>query len=206
MAGMGSQDMQMRWAKLVAAGAIVIVAVSCAKVADIPMPGFSSAAQWDNHPQGSAWTEATVAALRTDGADLISSVPGDVGAYCPAYAQASPEKRQAFWVGLVSGMAKYESGWNPLATGGGGKFLGLMQISDDTAAQNGCARGDGLLDGRANLSCAVRIMSRQVAEDGAIFEGSTGGWRAMARDWMPFRKKDVREDLASWTSKQSYCN
>lgn len=170
------------------------------------MPGFSSAAQWDSHPQGSAWTEATVAALRTDGADLISSVPGDVGTYCPAYAQASPEKRQAFWVGLVSGMAKYESGWNPLATGGGGKFLGLMQISDDTAAQNGCARGEGLLDGRANLSCAVRIMSRQVADDGAIFEGGTGGWRGIARDWLPFRKKDVREDLAAWTSKQAYCN
>ncbi len=198
--------MQRRWAKSLGAGALVLSTVSCAKIADVPMPGFSSAAQWDSHPQGSAWTEATVAALKIDGADLISSVPGDVGIYCPAYARATPENREAFWVGLVSGMAKYESGWNPMARGDGGKFLGLMQISDDTAAQNGCARGEGLLDGRANLSCAVRIMSRQVAEDGAIFESNSGGWRGLARDWLPFRKKHVREDLASWTSKQNYCN
>ena len=82
--------MQRRWAKSLGAGALVLSTVSCARIADVPMPGFSSAAQWDSHPQGSAWTEATVAALKIDGADLISSVPGDVGIYCPAYARATP--------------------------------------------------------------------------------------------------------------------
>ncbi len=186
---------------------LALLPIACAGAADLPLPGFSSAARWDHRPEASAWTEATVRALKADGAVLVSTVPEDVGAFCPAYATAAPDQRRAFWVGLLSAIAKHESGWNPLAKGGGGRFLGLMQISPKTAAANGCDAADaaGLLDGGANLSCAVRIMARNIGRDGAITKGGSGGWLGLARDWMPLRNASARRDIARWTAKQSYC-
>lgn len=169
-------------------------------------PGFVPATQWDHRPEGSEWTKATLAALQAEGATLVGSVPGDIGAYCPGYAQAKPAARQAFWVGLLSYASGVESRWNAAAAGGGGRYKGLMQISDGTAAANGCATGAALYDGGRNLTCAVRILSRHVARDGEIFGGEGRGWLGVARDWLPFRKASVRQDLAAWTSRQSYCN
>ena len=167
--------------------------------------GILPATRWDHVPDASEWTKATLKALEAEGAVLVSSVPDDIGAYCPGYTAAPPSQRRAFWVGLLSAAAGIESRWNPEAVGGGGRYKGLMQISDATAAQNGCATGAALFDGGANLSCAVRILSGHVARDGAIFGGGDRGWLGLARDWMPFRNKTVRSDLAAWTSSQSYC-
>lgn len=167
--------------------------------------GILPATRWDHRPEASEWTKATLKALEAEGAVLVSSVPSDVGAYCPGYAAAPPARRKAFWVGLLSAVAGVESRWNPGAAGGGGAYKGLMQISDGTAAQNGCATGAALYDGGENLACAVRIVSGHVARDGAIFGGTGQGWRGIARDWIPFRRKEVRSDLAAWTAAQSYC-
>ena len=175
----------------------------------MPQPevrGFAPATRWDDHPEGSEWTKATLTALQAEGAILVDTVPGDIGAYCPGYANARPAARQAFWVGLLSYASGVESSWNASAAGGGGRFKGLMQISDSTAASNGCATGAALYDGGQNLACAVRILSRHVARDGEIFGGEGRGWLGIARDWRPFRKPSVRQDLAAWTSRQPYCN
>lgn len=149
-----------------------------------------------------AWTEAALAALNDEGITLLSSVPADVMQYCPGYATQSRENRAAFWAGLLSAVARHESGWNAGARGGGGRHLGLMQISSPTAKAHGCA--GSLLTGEDNLQCAVRIMARAVVRDGAI-AGGTGGWRGAARDWMALRSGAKRADIAGWTRKQSYC-
>jgi Transglycosylase SLT domain len=185
--------------------ALLLAPAGCLRAADPPLPGFSVAARWDQQPEASAWTEATVAALKSEGAVLVDTVPEDIGAYCPGYARARPDQRRAFWVGLLSSVAKHESGWNPGARGGGGRFLGLMQISDGTAEANGCARGAALLDGGANMACAVRIVANQVARDGALFGGERRGWLGLARDWLPLRDRKVRQDITDWTKRQAYC-
>ncbi|MCX8507340.1 MAG: lytic transglycosylase domain-containing protein [Rhodobacteraceae bacterium] len=172
---------------------------------DLSTPGFLPATRWDHRPEASEWTAATLAALQKEGAVLVSSVPSDVGQYCPGYARAAPEQRRSFWVGLLSSVARYESRWNPLARGGGGKFKGLMQISDATARAHGCASGQALLDGSENLSCAVKIMSQSVARDGAVFGDARRGWLGLARDWLPMRQQSKRAEVARWMSQQSYC-
>ena len=187
----------------------LILPVACTSpvAKEAATPGFLPATRWDHRPEASAWTEATVRALKAEGAVLVNTVPEDIGGFCPGYAKAAPDQRRAFWVGLLSATAKYESGWNPLARAGGGRFLGLMQISPKTAATNGCDAPDaaGLLDGGANLTCAVRIMARSVARDGAIASDQSRGWLGMARDWLPLRNASTRGEIAAWTAGQSYC-
>ena len=136
-----------------------------------------------------------------------STVPDDIAAWCPGYEDATEKERAAFWVGLLSTLAKYESTWNPKASGGGGKWIGLTQIDPRTARWFGCQAQSvaELKDGAANLSCAVRIAAVQVAKDDALISDAGGKWRGVARDWAPFRSKSKRADMAAWTRSQSYC-
>lgn len=147
------------------------------------------------------WTAAMIEALNEDGVPLLSAMPADVLQYCPGYATQTRENRAAFWAGFISAVAKYESGWNPGVRGEGG-VKGLMQISDGAARAHGC--GGSMLNPRANLQCAVRVMTRSITADGAI-HGGKRGWRGVARDWMPLRSASTRSSIAAWTSRQSYC-
>ena len=160
--------------------------------------------QWDHHPQAEGWTESTLVALSTKDPLLSDRVPADIETWCPGYAEAPVEERRAFWAGLLSAVAKYESTWNPVASGGGGRWIGLMQISPRSAVNYGCeATSVGALkDGEANLECAVEIMSEQVAKDGLV---AGGGNRGIGRDWAPLRNDGKRAAMAAWTSDQPYC-
>jgi hypothetical protein len=160
--------------------------------------------RWDHHPEGQEWTESTLIALSTKDAVLSEQVPEDIATWCPAYPEAPIEARRAFWAGLLSTVAKYESTWNPQASGGGGRWIGLMQISPRSASYFGCeATSVGALkDGEANLACAVEIMSEQVAKDGLV---AGNGNRGIGRDWAPLRSSEKRSEMAAWTRSQPYC-
>lgn len=160
--------------------------------------------RWDHRPEGKIWTGATMSALSTYGAALPDFVPADIATYCPNYPTASRRERQAFWTGLLSSLAKHESTWRPNAAGGGGRWIGLVQIAPATARAYGCkARTVGALkNGAANLRCAVRIMARTVLRDGVISAGSRG----VAADWGPFHSSRKRQDMQQWTRRQSYCS
>ena len=69
----------------------------------------------------------------------MSRVPRDIDSFCPRYAELAPTGRKAFWAGLLSAVAKHESTYNPKASGGGGKWLGLMQIAPATWRSYGCS-------------------------------------------------------------------
>jgi hypothetical protein len=160
--------------------------------------------QWDHHPEGEEWTESTLLAVSTKDPLLSQRIPADIETWCPGYPEAPVEARRAFWTGLLSAVAKYESTWNPVASGGGGRWIGLMQISPRSAVNYGCeATSVGALkDGEANLECAVEIMSEQVAKDGLV---AGGGNRGIGRDWAPLRSDSKRAAMAAWTSQQPYC-
>nr|WP_235019404.1 transglycosylase SLT domain-containing protein [Tabrizicola flagellatus] len=169
-----------------------------------PMAFVAPPMQWDHHPEGDEWTESTLLALSTKDQMLSERVPADIETWCPGYETASVPERRAFWAGLLSAVAKYESTWNEKASGGGGRWIGLMQISPRSAANYGCeATSVGALkDGEANLECAVEIMSRQVARDGLV---AGGGNRGIGRDWAPLRSNEKRSAMAAWTRAQPYC-
>ena len=169
-----------------------------------PMSFVAPPMQWDHHPEGAEWTESTLVALSTKDPQLSERVPADIETWCPGYTEAPVEERRAFWAGLLSAVARYESTWNENASGGGGRWIGLMQIDPRSAANYGCeATSVGALkDGEANLECAVEIMSTQVAKDGLV---AGSGNRGIGRDWAPLRSNEKRSAMSAWTRQQPYC-
>ncbi|WP_166461807.1 transglycosylase SLT domain-containing protein [Paracoccus alkanivorans] len=159
--------------------------------------------RWEHKSGSDEWTAATLAALEREGVTMLSNVPHDIGTYCPNYAELTKVERKAFWAGFMSALAKHESTYNPMAAGGGGRWLGLMQIAPGTWRSYGCS--GHITDGADNMACAVRIMSKQVGRDNAVARDGSGGWRGVARDWGPMRSAAKRADIAAWTSSQSYC-
>ena len=159
-------------------------------------------ARWDHRPEAEGWNTAMMSSLMRDGAAMVASVPGDVSVFCPGYAAARPEARAAFYVAFFSALARYESGWNPRAAGGGGRYQGLMQISPATARHHDCTLpANGLYDGGANLGCAVRIANVAVLRDGVLAEGRGG----LAADWPPMRDAGHRREVAAFTRALPQC-
>ncbi len=159
--------------------------------------------RWKDRPQAQLWTRAALASLKDHARPLTSVVPRDIDAWCPAYPQADEAQRRAFWVGLLSALAKHESTYRPHAVGGGGQWYGLLQILPATARGYGCrARsGEALTHAPDNLACALRIMTRTVRRDGVI----SAGMRGVAADWGPFHDAAKRHDMKRWIRRQSYC-
>jgi len=186
---------------IAAAFALMLTLGACASTTNTVVDGSDSlpVMRWDHRPEAPLWTEATLTALESHGAALPSFVPSDIATYCPGYAEAEPDDRAAFWAGLFSALAEYESTWNPVAVGGGGLWYGLVQIDPRTARGYGCAAtsGSALKDGAANLSCAVRIATAQVTKRGTVSRGML--------DWGPFHSAGKRSQMQAWTRAQPYC-
>lgn len=157
--------------------------------------------RWDKRPEAADWTAAGLAAMAARDDQLAEQIPDDIDTFCPNYAENTVAERRAFWLGLMSALAKYESGWNPKAVGGGGRYLGLLQISPKTASHYSCA-ADGLKNGASNLECGIKIIAVQVGRDGMV---AGKGNRGVARDWGPMMKQKTRAQIAEWTRAQAYC-
>ncbi len=160
--------------------------------------------RWDARPEAAVWTTTAMAEVARHDGELAARVPRDIAVFCPQYVQASLNDRRAFWVGLLSATTKQESSYNPKAAGGGGRYVGLMQIAPATARRAGCeARSAAALkDGAANLQCAVRIMAPNVAADGVV---AGNGGLGVGRDWGPLSSGSKRREIAAWTRAQEYC-
>ena len=161
--------------------------------------------RWDHVPASQDWEERAYLALQSHAAILPTLEPEDIEAWCPQYLRNGPEERAHFWVGLMSTLARHESTWNPEVVGGGGRWFGLVQISPGTARHYGCeaTSGQALLDGSANVSCAMRIWATTVPRDNMVSRGNRG----VAADWGPMHSSQShkREDMRAWISQQSYC-
>lgn len=166
--------------------------------------GMLPAMGWDARPEAADWTRRALGAVGRHDSELAGRVPGDIDTFCPLYRTAGLADRRAFWVGLMSATARHESSYNPKASGGGGRYVGLMQISPGTARLAGCGAtsSEGLKDGAANLECAVEILAPHVAQDGMV---AGKGRQGMGRDWGPFSRKSKRAEIAAWTASQAYC-
>lgn len=162
--------------------------------------------RWDHRPDADDWTRAVLSALNGQRHDLSDIVPRDIGTWCPAYADNPEPLRDAFWVGLISALARYESRHDPRAVGGGGQWYGLLQIGPPTARHFGCeaTSGEALLNPTANLACTARIMTATVRRDRAVALHD-GRWRGIAADWGPMTEPGMREEMAAWTRAQDYC-
>ena len=191
---------------------LALAGLSLEACAEVKLPDLSGilpatalpVMRWDARPDAAAWTRAAYAAVARHDAQLALTVPKDIALFCPDYPKASLSDRRAFWVGLMSSTARHESGFNPAAVGGGGRYIGLLQISTQTARQYQCSAttSKSLKNGPANLECAVAIFAPHVGADGMV---AGNGNRGIARDWGPFQSADSRHEIAAWTSVQDYC-
>ncbi|MGQ0567602.1 MAG: transglycosylase SLT domain-containing protein [Gemmobacter sp.] len=186
-------------------GLAALFVAGCMGSDELSMRNFQPSMRWDHRQEAPEWTGNTLLAVAGEDDKLARDVPSDIATWCPGYTTATLNERRLFWVGLLSALAKHESTWNPRASGGGGRWIGLTQIAPSTARQYGCtARSTAALkDGAANLACAVEIMAVNVANDGMV--AGSRGTRGLGRDWAPFRKASKRADMADWVSRQSYC-
>jgi hypothetical protein len=177
---------------------------ACMAETSLSMSDYRPAMRWDHAAEAPLWTGRTLLAVAEEDDSLAEVVPADIATWCPDYMAATLAERRAFWVAMLSTLAKHESTWNPRASGGGGRWIGLTQIAPSTARQYGCEATTTaeLKDGAANLACAVEIMAVNVAADGMV---AGNGLLGMGRDWAPFRKASKRTDMAAWVSEQSYC-
>lgn len=168
---------------------------------------FLPATRWTHKDGSDLWTRAAMASVSAYGDGLDSLVPRDIDHWCPAYRDNTTVERRAFWVGMMSALAKHESTYNPQAVGGPDLWYGLLQIYPPTARGYGCrARtGEALKNPTENLSCAARIMNVTVARDNAIaiFDGRK--WRGVAADWGPMSNRSKIPEMSAWTRAQSYC-
>ncbi|MBY6003593.1 transglycosylase SLT domain-containing protein [Salipiger bermudensis] len=160
-------------------------------------------ARWGTSGERGTWSLAALSALRGPASNLPEIVPEDIATWCPAYPSAGREDREAFWIGLVSALAKHESTYRPTAVGGGGLWYGLLQILPSTARLYDCQAGTGaeLKDPHLNLTCGLRIMAKTVQRDGVVSQNMRG----VAADWGPFHSRKKREDMIAWTRAQPYC-
>lgn len=165
----------------------------------IPLPEM----RWSHRRESDRWSRAALTALRSHASVLPRVVPKDIGDWCPAYVTNDTAAREAFWIGLLSTLAKHESTFRPNAVGGGGKWYGLLQILPATARGYGCkaTSREDLKSGAANLQCALRIMAVTVPRDGVV----SHGMRGVAADWGPFHSRTKRTDMMWWTRAQPYC-
>lgn len=163
-------------------------------------------ARWDFKKGGQLWSRAAMSAIAGHADNLPTIVPRDIDRWCPAYLANGPEKRRAFWVGMMSSLAKHESTYRPTAVGGPNLWYGLLQIYPDTARRYGCRAqtGNALKHPADNLSCAARIMAVTVERDRAVALHD-GRWRGVAADWGPMTNRAKIADMAAWTSAQPYC-
>lgn len=160
-------------------------------------------AQWNHRPEANAWNAAMMEALLSNGRAMLEADLSDAQEFCPNYADASPQERAAFFAAFFSGLARYESTWNPRAAGAGGLYQGLLQIDPRTAGWHECELGeDGLYDGAANLRCAVRIATAAVTRDGVVASGPRG----IAADWPPMRDSRKRSEVAAFTRALPQCS
>lgn len=162
------------------------------------------AMMWDAKPEAPFWTAHTMAELSKYDTALAAQVPSDIAVWCPDYANATTTERRAFWAGLMSGLSRIESGWNPAAVGGRGRYYGLLQIMPQSARYYGCEANTKaeLKDGPGNLACAARIMADGVGRDGVV---AGSGKEGVARSWGPMQKADKRQELSEWTRSLPYC-
>lgn len=155
------------------------------------------------------WTAHMAQVLRTQGQDLLNSNPADIQWHCPKYGQMTAEQRLVFWIRFLSILAESESSMNPLAVtrdtavGANVFSTGLLMISYESASQAkwGCSMiqsQDDLFRWRQNTTCAIRIMSILMKEDGALSHNASSAvkkpYYGPSRYWGPLRDGRIKND------------
>lgn len=187
-------------------------------------------ADWDGRPDGNIWTELALRHLREFGQALLVAVPEDIEEFCPQFRSLDAAGREAFWVGLISAMTRFESNFRPevafneyehcrdqrcrdrMTTSDGRPVIsrGLLQLSQESAnGYVGCPvpRQDELRlhEADLNLRCTVAILNRRVVRDRVINAQRDGSWVGGAAYWSVLRPGSSLTSILRYTNRLAIC-
>jgi hypothetical protein len=163
-------------------------------------PPVAFKADWDGKPDGAKWTAMLISALETHGQALLQG-------YYPEVCG----DRKAFYVMLLSSLARYESSFNPAASyteafadSKGNKVVsrGLFQMSIESSNGNyACGFKDAqeIHQPEKAIPCAVKAANKLIARDKVLYgstvvDGKTK-WHGLAAYWSPFRDATKRSSM-----------
>ena len=172
-------------------------------------------AAWGNRKRGKAWSAETLRLIES--AKLFNVVPTDIDSFCPNYRNADQKTRSAFWLMLISAMAKKESGLDTAALyvepfmNRDSEYVvgrGLLQVAMDDKEANGCRIRDtlDLFHAKVNLACGIHILNKLVRKDLRIgsYRGEKNG-RGIARYWSVLRFSNPAQRWIRRTTKNAAC-
>lgn len=153
----------------------------------------------DQNKNGVLWSAYVYQIIGTDLAPDLLPGSDDIQNFCPNYGKLNNSQKVNFWAYLVSAIAKYASGFNPVAsaidlsrgidaiTGKQTFSEGLLQLSyqdvqkydfcafswtaDQTLSPGDIART--ILDPLKNLDCGMKILATEIAASKKIASNST---------------------------------
>lgn len=158
--------------------------------------------QWESKGGARQWSLHAYKTVLAKAPHLLEGST-DVAEYCPRFFELSIEERAWFWTALISGMAFYESGWDPTGrmqettmgtdsvTGQPVYSEGLLQLSyQDRQGHPYCNEFDWsadrhlpsrdprktILNPEKNLSCGIQILNHQIRKHRRIGIGKGAYW------------------------------
>ncbi len=153
--------------------------------------------------------------------DFYALTPRDLRFWCPSYRRQSLEGRKAFYLGLISGIARYETDFRAhvkYLEAGGHYSRGLLQLGQQSLSYypegTRCdVSGDPrqLHDLQENISCGVMLLDHWIRRDGYIASGGNEGegdarYFGAARYWSTLRlDRRGRDDIAAYTRSLPVC-
>lgn len=193
------------------------------------LPGYKAyPLAWEaKQSDGKKWTEFVFDLIQQQAPELIQGAE-DVTLFCPRYFSLTTNERINFWGLLISGIVKYESGFDPTSrmrettmgtdpvTGKQVFSEGLMQLSyQDGRQYEFCDQFDwttdrhlhpedpkkSILDPYKNLNCGVKILAKQIRDRSRITVSKGIYWAVIRADG----KRNKIAQISALTKKMPGC-
>ena len=191
-----------------------------------PVTPVTYQALWDSYSDpsgaytGRDLTRITLRELEAQPDALFAVEPVDYRQWCPAFKQLDREGRKAFYLGLISGIARYESDFRAnvkYLEPGGHYSRGLTQLGQLALSYYPRSRCDVSGDPRQlhnvdkNLTCATMLVSYWVQRDGYVASKGNNGsgdarYYGAARYWATLREGlRGHEQISAYTRSLPIC-
>ena len=166
------------------------------------------------------WTQTVLNDIEIDGLLVrMNEASTDMDRFCTGYDKMSASDQATVWVYLMSGIAKYESDYNPtseMTESDGSVSQGLFQLTYGNAFCPRSSAQANLNDPVVNINCAVQLMTQFAVSDKVIAAGGYPAYGAppakgLARYWSVLRVPDTNSqhhlaDIIAFTQKAPGCN
>lgn len=183
-------------------------------------------AWWDGYKDpngkytGADLTRITMRELSYLPASFYEITPKDYKTWCPAFPKLSAEQRKGFYLGLISGIARYESDFRAnvkYLEAGGHYSRGILQLGQLALSYYPKSRCDvsgdptQLHDVSENLTCGVMLVKHWVTKDLHVAKKGNNGtgdgrYYGAARYWSTLREgRRGYSEIGAYTRKLPVC-